>query len=295
MQRLLGLRLLKLRDELRPADVSCAQVLVIQSREANVHQNLAQAVVHCVQHQALSDRAVSRRGASRLQQLSGAAAPEVIHGRVWRSRRPGGGGSEQLSGGAEQGPVFKGSAVEAEGGVVVPRCDGRTTWCANGAEVQKVVAPLAHRGHFPQLGKDIGWGLAGRGRGQVAAAFYGGLEGELPVGAVLLLLGVIQLRVSHVLESWHIGGDARVKESVIRAEEHWLLVRGVNQALFTSRAAGLSLRKGFRSWAFNWNTSWLLLHPRLDVWTLLRIHHHCWDVTLGHLWDIQRCALKIYQ
>ena len=83
----------------------------------------------------------------------------------------------------------------------MPRCDGRTTWCANGAEVQRVVAPFAHRRHFPQLGKDIGWGLAGCGGGEVAAAFYGGLEGELPVGAVLLLLVVVQLHVSHVLQS----------------------------------------------------------------------------------------------
>lgn len=40
------LGLLELGDELRPADVGHAHVLVLQTGEADVHQDLAQTVVH---------------------------------------------------------------------------------------------------------------------------------------------------------------------------------------------------------------------------------------------------------
>lgn len=151
MSFVLVLRLLKLRDELGPADVGRAQVLVVQTGEANVHQDLAQAVVHRIQHEALGDGAVGGRGSSRLKQLSGAVASEAFGGRVCGCRRPAGGRCEQLSGGAKQRPVFEGGAVEAEGGVVVPRCHCRTTWRSNGAEVWDVLAPFAHRRHSPGL------------------------------------------------------------------------------------------------------------------------------------------------
>lgn len=292
MKCVLALCLLKLRDELRPADISHTQVLIIQTREANVHQYLAQAVVHCIQDEALSDRAVRWcRGAPCLQQLSGAAASQALDWRVSRSGRSGGSGREQLSGGAEQRPVFKGGAVEAEGGVVVTRGHCGTAWRANGAEVQNVLAPFAQRCHLPGLGEDMTGRLAGCGGGQVAATFYGGLEGEVAVGAVLLLLVLVQLRVSHVLESRNIGGYARVKESVFGAEEDGLLVQRVNQALFAARAAGLSLRSGFRSLAFNWDAFLLLLYLHLQVFVLLRVHDHSWGVTLCHLSDIQPSTL----
>lgn len=180
-QYVLVLTLLKLRDELRPADVSHAQVLIVQAWEANVHQDLAQAVVHGVQDEALRDGAVGRRGGSGLQQLSGAAAG----GRLARPRRSGGSGREQLSGGVEQRQVFEGRAVEAEGGVVVSRGDRGAARRADGAEVQNALAAFADGGHFPGLQDDVTRWLAGGGGRQVAAAFYGGLEGELPVGAVL--------------------------------------------------------------------------------------------------------------
>lgn len=58
----LATRLNKLTEKLRQADVSNAQVFVVEGREANVHQYLAQAVVQGVQDEALCDGAVRRRG-----------------------------------------------------------------------------------------------------------------------------------------------------------------------------------------------------------------------------------------
>lgn len=79
----------------------------------------------------------------------------------------------------------------------MPGCDGGAAGRANGAEVQNVFTPFAHRGQFPRLSQDIRGGLAGRGGGQVAATFDGGLEGELPIGAVVL---VLVLCISHILK-----------------------------------------------------------------------------------------------
>lgn len=286
--------LLKLRDEVGPADVGHTQVLVVQTREANVHEYLAQAVVHCVQDEALCERAVGgRHGAasSCLKQLSGAAASEAFQ--VRRPHRPGGSRREQLSGGAKQRPVLEGGAVEAEGGVVVPRRDRGAAGRADGAEVQNALAPFAHGGHLPGFGQDVRGRLAGRGGGQVAVAFYGRLEGEVPVGAVLLRLVLVRLGVSRVLENRRVGDHAGVEESIIGAEEDGLLVQGVDQALFAPRAAALPLGRGSGSVAFNQETFRLLLYHHHEVFVLLGIHHHSRDVTLCHLSDIRACALQI--
>lgn len=189
--------LFQLGEVLRPADVSHTQVLVVNIGEANVHQDLAQAVVHGVQDEALCERVVSRCGSSGLQQLSGAAASEARDGRVCRSGRSGRSGCEQLSRGAEERQVFKGGAAEAEGGVVVLQGDHGTARRADGAEVQSALDPFTQGRHLPGLGQYIGEGLAGCGGAQVAATFYGGLEGELMIGAVL----PVWLSISLVLES----------------------------------------------------------------------------------------------
>lgn len=233
-------------DELGPAEVGCAEVLAVQSSEADVHQNLAQAVVHCVQDEALRDRAVRRRGGSRLQQPPGAAAPHDFDGRLFRSGDPGGSGCEQLPGRAEQGELFKRGAAEAEGVVVILRGDSRTAWCANGAEVQDTLALIANRSHFPWLNHNIRR-LARGGKGHESASFYRGLKGELLVRAVLSLV-LIKLSIL-VLECRSVKGYARVKESIIRTEENGLLVQRV-EALFATRPAGLYLWRRFRSLAF---------------------------------------------
>ncbi len=217
-------------------------------------------------------------------------------GRVCRTGHSGGGGCEQLSGGVKQSKVFEGCAVEAEGGVVKPRRDCRTAWRANGAEVWSVLVPFAHRRHFPGLREETRGGFARGGGGQVVAAFYGGLEGELPIRAALLMLVLDHLSISHVLESRSIRGDARVEEIIIRAQEDGLLIQRANQALFTPRAAGLSLGKGFRSLAFNGNKQRLVLQIHLEVFAALRLRCHSWSVTLCHLSDIQhtRCTLQFH-
>lgn len=209
-------------DELWPADVGCAEVLAIQSSEADVHQNLAEAVVHCIQDEALRDGAVRRRGVSRLQQPPGAAAPHDFDGCLSWSGDSGRSGCEQLPGWAEQGELFKRGAAEAEGGVVILRGDRRTTWCANGAEVQNILALFANRSHFPRLNHNI-QRLARGGKGH-GATFYRGLKGELPVRAVLSPMAVIKLSILDVLECGSVKGYAWVKESIIRTKENGLLM-----------------------------------------------------------------------
>lgn len=181
------LGLLKLGDELRPADVGHAHVLVLQAREANVHQYLAQTVVHKVQHEAFCQRLVGRRRHPRLKRLFIVQRAVCLRGRQ----------CEQLSGGVEQWQLFEGGAVKAKGSVVVLRRNGWPTGGADGAEVQDVLAPFPHRGHLPGFGRVVRWGPAGRGRDQVAAAVFNGrLEGERLVWTVVLM----QLCIPQVLE-----------------------------------------------------------------------------------------------
>lgn len=234
-------------NELGPADVSRAEVLAVQTREADVHQDLAQAVVGGVQDEALRDR-----GAPRLQQPPGAAAPRDLHGRLSGARGCGGRGREQLPGRAEQRQLFEGGAAEAEGRVVVLRGGCGTARRADGAEVQDVLAVFAHGGHFPRLHRNVRSGLAGRGRGQEGATFYGGLKGEGLVGAVQRGVGRIELMVSPILEGGSIESYARVKEGRVGAKEDGLFVQGV-EALFAAGPAALFIRRGFGGLASYWN------------------------------------------
>lgn len=272
----LPVRLFELRDELRPADVGRAQVLVVQTREADVHQYFAQAVVHRVQHEALRQRVVAPR---LLQQLPGAAASEALRGRAGRRGGGGQGRGQQLSGGAEERPVFEGGPAEAEGGVVVARRQRGTAWRADGAEVQNVLGPFAHGCYLPGFVGDATGGLAGRGGGQVAAAFDGGLEGELPIGAVVC----VQLCVPRVMERGGLGGETGVKQSVVGAEEDGLLLPRVDQVLLAPRAPRLSLRGRFGRLAFNGRVHRLFLHLHLLVFALHGIHRDGWTLSLSHL------------
>lgn len=102
------------REDLGQAKVADIHVFFIHTWEAEVHQDLTQAVV-----QTFPCGELCGPGASSLQQLP---ATEADDGRAFPS---GGSGCEQLFWGGEQRPVFDGAA-EAEGGVVVPWSDYRT-------------------------------------------------------------------------------------------------------------------------------------------------------------------------
>lgn len=268
----LAFRLHELTEELWQADVSDAQVFVVQRGEADVHQNLAQAVVHGVQDEALRDGAVGRRSGGHVRQLR-------LGGGI-RRRGSAGGRCEQLPGGAEQRQLFEGSAAEAEGGVLLSGRDNGTARRADRTEVQDALAVFADGRHLPGFKCDVGRWLARRGGAQVAMTLYGRLEVEFPLRAALeVLLLLCAVSFSHVLGGGRVRDDARVKEAVVGAEEDGLVLQRVHQALLTAGAAGLPLWRRFTCLAFCRNIY------GFDLQVDLRSQSHGWTVALRHLGD----------